>query len=134
MNSIPHLAVYSDLANKVAVVTGGSRGIGAATARALAANGAKVAVNGRDATAIDGVVTEIQRKGGRAIGIAADCTDFSALEHVRQTVEDELGPVDGLGQRVMTGPMPQLLGQAVLLGVGGCEVTDQAGEADHHEN
>jgi 3-oxoacyl-[acyl-carrier protein] reductase len=96
MNSIQHLAVYSDLANKVAVVTGGSRGIGAATARALAANGAKVAVNGRDATAIDGVVTEIQRKGGRAIGIAADCTDFSAVEHARQTVEDELGPVDVL--------------------------------------
>src|SRR5882762_9042007 len=94
MNPIHQLATYSDLANKVAVVTGGSRGIGAATARALAANGTKVAVNGRDATAIDAIVTEIQEKGGRAIGVAADCTDFSAVEHLRQRVEDELGPVD----------------------------------------
>src|SRR3712207_8051919 len=39
---------YPDLANKVAAVTGGSRGIGAATCRLLAQNGAKVAVNGRD--------------------------------------------------------------------------------------
>ena len=96
MNPIQHLATYSDLANKVAVVTGGSRGIGAATARALAANGAKVAVNGRDATAIGAVVAEIQTTGGRAIGVAADCTDYSAVEQLRQRVEDELGPVDVL--------------------------------------
>jgi len=96
MNPIQHLATYSDLANKVAVVTGGSRGIGAATARALAANSAKVAVNGRDATAIGAIVAEIQTTGGRAIGVAADCTDYSAVEHLRQRVEDELGPVDVL--------------------------------------
>jgi 3-oxoacyl-[acyl-carrier protein] reductase len=57
-------ATYPDLANKVAVVTGGSRGIGAATCRLLAQNGAKVAVNGRDEAAIDSVVEEIQRSGG----------------------------------------------------------------------
>ena len=51
---------YDDLAGKVAVVTGGSRGIGAATSRALAVNGALVAVVGRDQAAIDATV------GGRA--------------------------------------------------------------------
>ena len=70
MNPVHQLATYSDLAYKIAIVTGGSRGIGAATAHALAANGAKVVVNGRDATAIEAIVTDIQSKGGRAIGTA----------------------------------------------------------------
>lgn len=96
MNPIHHLATYSDLANKIAVVTGGSRGIGAATARSLAACGAKVVVNGRDTNAINAVVSDIQSKGGQAIGIAADCTDYSAIESLRGTVERELGPVDVL--------------------------------------
>ena len=47
---------YPDLAGKVALVTGGSKGIGAATVRALAANGARVAVNGRDTAARDAIV------------------------------------------------------------------------------
>ena len=47
---------YPDLAGKVAVVTGGSRGIGAATCRLLAQNGAKVMVSGRDEAAINSVV------------------------------------------------------------------------------
>ena len=59
---------YPDLAGKVALVTGGSRGIGAAICRALAANGVKVAVNGRDAAAIAGVVSEIQAAGGQPSG------------------------------------------------------------------
>ena len=51
---------YPDLKGKVAFVTGGSRGIGAATCRMLAANGVRVAVNGRDAAAIDGVVRAVR--------------------------------------------------------------------------
>ena len=94
MNPIHHFATYPDLANKIAVVTGGSRGIGAATVRSLAACGAKVVVNGRDTTAIDALVADIQSEGGQAMGIAADCTDFSALEQLRARVEQELGPVD----------------------------------------
>src|SRR5215218_3138736 len=58
---------YPDLANKVAVVTGGSRGIGAATCRLLAQNGAKVTVGGRDEAAIDSVVQEIQDRGAVAL-------------------------------------------------------------------
>jgi 3-oxoacyl-[acyl-carrier protein] reductase len=49
---------YPDLVGKVAVVTGGSGGIGAATGRVLGANGAKVVVNGRDATKIDAVAAK----------------------------------------------------------------------------
>jgi 3-oxoacyl-[acyl-carrier protein] reductase len=87
---------YPDLAGKVAVVTGGSRGIGAATCRLLAQNGAKVTVNGRDEAAIDSVVQEIRGSGAEAIGVAADLTDFAAVELMRRRVEEELGPVDVL--------------------------------------
>src|SRR5215218_1321758 len=87
---------YPDLAGKVAVVTGGSRGIGAATCRLLAQNGAKVTVNGRDEAAIDSVVQEIRGSGGEAIGAAADLTDFAAVERMRRRVEEELDPVEVL--------------------------------------
>jgi 3-oxoacyl-[acyl-carrier protein] reductase len=87
---------YPDLAGKVAVVTGGSRGIGAATARALAANGVLVAVNGRDREAIDRVVGDLRDAGGTAIGVAADVCEWSAIEAMRARVEDELGQVDVL--------------------------------------
>ena len=58
------ISLYPDLRGKVALVTGGSRGIGAATCRALAASGAKVAVNGRDEAAIQAVVASIRDAGG----------------------------------------------------------------------
>jgi 3-oxoacyl-[acyl-carrier protein] reductase len=103
---------YPDLAGKVAVVTGGSRGIGAVTCRILAANDVRVAVNGRDRSAIETVVARIRTEGGTAIGVEADCTDFAAVERMRQRVEQELGPVDVLatfagGPGVPT-PMVQL--------------------------
>jgi 3-oxoacyl-[acyl-carrier protein] reductase len=85
---------YPDLANKVAVVTGGSRGIGATTCRLLAANGVKVVVNGRDEAAINAVVSRIQSDDGQAIGVSADCTDFAAIEAMRREAEQAFGPVD----------------------------------------
>jgi len=77
-----NMPTYPDLAGKVALVTGGSGGIGAATCQLLAANGAKVAVNGRDEVKIDAVVDAIQSAGGEAVGAPADCTDFVAVESV----------------------------------------------------
>jgi 3-oxoacyl-[acyl-carrier protein] reductase len=87
---------YPDLAGKVAVVTGGSGGIGASACRALAANGVKVVVNGRDSAAIDGVVHAITAAGGNALSAPADCTDPSALAQLRELIEQRLGPVDVL--------------------------------------
>jgi 3-oxoacyl-[acyl-carrier protein] reductase len=84
---------YPDLAGKVALVTGGSGGIGAATCRLLAANGARVAVNGRDEAKIGAVVGEIRSAGGEAVGAVADCTDPAAVEGMRRRAEEELGPV-----------------------------------------
>jgi 3-oxoacyl-[acyl-carrier protein] reductase len=85
---------YPDLAGKVAVVTGGSRGIGAATALALAANQAAVAVVGRDEAAIAVSVDACSALGARAVGVTADCTVESDLDALRQKVADDLGPVD----------------------------------------
>ena len=85
---------YPDLAGKVAVVTGGSRGIGAATARALAANGAAVAVIGRDDEALAGIAASIQERGKRALAVRADCTVQPELERAAQTIAEQLGPAD----------------------------------------
>ncbi|HTB72876.1 MAG TPA: SDR family NAD(P)-dependent oxidoreductase [Polyangiaceae bacterium] len=85
---------YPDLKGRVAFVTGGSRGIGAATCRMLANNGVRVAVNGRDPTAIEGVVRAIRDQGGEAIGSPADCTNSAALADAFDTVHRELGDVD----------------------------------------
>jgi 3-oxoacyl-[acyl-carrier protein] reductase len=88
------IPTYPDLAGKVALVTGGSKGIGAATCRALAANGVKVAVNARSQAGIDAVVTDLRERGADAIGISADATELAELEAMRDRVEAELGPID----------------------------------------
>jgi 3-oxoacyl-[acyl-carrier protein] reductase len=100
-------AAYRDLAGKVAVVTGGSRGLGAAVCRALAANGAKIAVNGRDRAAVDVVVQELNDGGARAVPAVADCTDSAALAQMRTRVEEQLGPVDVLAAFAGGGRPPQ---------------------------
>jgi 3-oxoacyl-[acyl-carrier protein] reductase len=82
------------LNDKVALVTGSSRGIGAAIARLFAAQGAQVVVNARTPGPIESTVSAIQASGGQALGIAADCTDAAAVEQMRARVEAELGPVD----------------------------------------
>jgi 3-oxoacyl-[acyl-carrier protein] reductase len=90
--SIP---TYPDLAGKVAVVTGGSKGIGAATAVLLGHNGARVAVCGRDQETIEGVTSRTRDAGAAdAIGIAADLTTADGVAGLRAEVEEKLGATD----------------------------------------
>ncbi|MEV7923792.1 SDR family NAD(P)-dependent oxidoreductase [Kitasatospora sp. NPDC088779] len=90
------LPTYPDLAGKAALVTGGSRGIGAETAKALAANGVKAAVVGRDRSAVDRTVGEIRAAGGTAVAMTADCTDPADLVRLRAQAEQSVGPIEVL--------------------------------------
>lgn len=87
---------YPDLAGRAALVTGGSRGIGAETARLLAANGVRVVAVGRDKAALEATVAGLRDAGGEAFGIAADCTDPAELERLREEAERAVGPIDVL--------------------------------------
>ena len=91
-----NIPTYPDLADKVALVTGSSRGIGAATCRLLAANGVKVVVNARQQAALQDTVDAIRRSGGDATGIEADVTDLDSLERLRSEAEHAYGAVDVL--------------------------------------
>jgi 3-oxoacyl-[acyl-carrier protein] reductase len=84
----------SALQGKVALITGSSRGIGAAIAKRFAREGAKVVVHGRDSERLSAVRAEIARNGGTVMQVSADVTEFSAIEAMRRQIEREVGPVD----------------------------------------
>jgi 3-oxoacyl-[acyl-carrier protein] reductase len=94
------------LDGKVALVTGSSRGIGAAIARRFAKHGAQVAVHGRDAAALSAVRSDIEKLGGRAMAAAADVTSFPAIESMRDRIEKELGPINILVANAGGSPIP----------------------------
>jgi NAD(P)-dependent dehydrogenase (short-subunit alcohol dehydrogenase family) len=98
---------------KVAIVTGGSRGIGAATSRALANDGYAVAINyARDAQPAGALVDEIAAAGGRAIAVAGDVAEEAAVLALFARTHAAFGPVTALvnnaGITGPTGPLMQL--------------------------
>jgi len=89
------MTATQDLSAHVALVTGASRGIGAAIALALAETGAAVAVNYRErADDAETVVARIKASGGRAMAVAADVSQAAAVAAMVEQVAGALGPVD----------------------------------------
>lgn len=81
------------IAGRAALVTGASRGIGAAIARELAAREARVVLSGRDGAALEKIVADIRGKGGTAEALIADMTDEKAVLSLRDAAERAFGPV-----------------------------------------
>ena len=102
-----------ELTGEIALVTGSSRGIGAAIATLFAQQGAAVAVHGRDADAAASVVKNIEGAGGRAVPVLADLTRYQEIEAMRTAIERSLGPVSVLvanagGNPVRPGPVEEI--------------------------
>lgn len=83
-----------DLEGRVAVVTGGSRGIGAAVAASLAEEGASVVVSGRDAARAEAAAKELEAVGPPALGIAADVARVEDVERLVGAVKERFGRID----------------------------------------
>lgn len=80
-------------ARRVAVVTGGTAGVGRAVVRELAAHGWNVAVLARGQAGLDGAVHDVEAAGGRGVGIATDVADLEQVRAAAERAEKELGPI-----------------------------------------
>lgn len=90
------MAAMGVLDGRVALVTGSSRGIGAAIAVTFARAGARVVLHGRDESALAEVRARIADLGGEAVSVTGDVTSAADLEHIRERVLDRYGHVDVL--------------------------------------
>ncbi|HEY4866123.1 MAG TPA: glucose 1-dehydrogenase [Candidatus Dormibacteraeota bacterium] len=94
------------LEGKVTIVTGASRGIGAAAARAFAAEGASVVLAARSAESLQSIAEEIDARGGQALAVPVDVSEPASVESlVRQTL-DAFGRLDGAFNNAADGPPP----------------------------
>jgi len=132
----------SKLANKVALVTGGSRGIGAAIAKRLAADGASVAITyAKDSSKADEVVKAIESKGGKAIAIQADAANTDAIRAAVDKAVATLGRLDVLVNNAGTAiPKPfeettlEELDRVININIRGVFVTTQAALKHMNDN
>ena len=92
--SVPYLADLFSLAGRVAVVTGGSSGIGAGMAAALAGAGARVVLMARDAERLGAAADGLCARGGQAAWVSADLADRAGLERAAEEAAAAFGPPD----------------------------------------
>lgn len=94
----------TDSAQRVAVVTGASAGIGAATVRALAAEGIAVAFSARSRENVEALDSELRSAGCKVLGAAADMADAAAVDRFLERAVEELGAIDILVNNVGQAP------------------------------
>ena len=91
---MPDIPIFPDLAGKTALITGGSGGIGAETARGFAYNGVRVTIAGRDQARLDRVTASLDAISSGHAAIALDCTSADQLEAARTALIERLGGLD----------------------------------------
>lgn len=96
INSVNKEKEMKGLQDKVIIVTGGAGGIGSATCKRLAQEGAKVAVFDMNMAAAEALVAEIQNAQGQALAVQCDITNREMVDQAVAKTQAELGPVDGL--------------------------------------
>jgi 3-oxoacyl-[acyl-carrier protein] reductase len=86
----------TEMANRIALITGAASGIGLASADALAREGADVALLSRPDDDLDGARDRVKQHGGRVLTVAADVADPAAVRAAFERVESQLGPIDAV--------------------------------------
>lgn len=99
-----NIGTQFDLTGKVAVITGGSRGIGLAIAEAYAAAGARLVIASRKQDACNAAVAQIEANGGEALAIAAHTGDQEAIDRLIAQTTESFGGIDILVNNAATNP------------------------------
>jgi len=94
--------IQEERMSRVVVITGASAGVGRATARAFAADGARIGLIARNREALETTRAEVEARGGKAIVAIADVADADAVERAAQVIEDAFGPIDVWVNNAMT--------------------------------
>jgi NAD(P)-dependent dehydrogenase (short-subunit alcohol dehydrogenase family) len=103
--------VQQPFEGKVALVTGASRGIGEATARAFARAGSAVVLAARSQQALEEIAESIQKDGGRALAVPTNVGDAGSVERLVRLAEDTFGRLDFAFNNATDGPMPAPLAE-----------------------
>lgn len=93
---LPAIATFTDLANKVVIITGGGRGLGRAIADGFAAQGATVVLVGRSSDHLNNAVRQINEAGGKAAAFKADIADEDSVSRLCESVHETYGRIDVL--------------------------------------